>query len=445
VALLKTKFSGFSLKDILENIKNKKFSANEMAQDLSKEIEECNHLNMFISNIKGEITTAGSAMLKNFIAPFDSTIVKKFKENGFDFYGKLNMDEFAAGSSGKTSHFGLTKSPWTNNKGEFLSPGGSSSGSAAAVASGLSVFAMGTDTGGSVRQPAAWSGLFGLKPTYGNLSRYGIVDFGSALDCPSIFTKTLEDMEFLFKMLKGKDINDFTTYDYIPQKSNKTVAILEDEMPREIAEQIEEARKSLEKKGYKVVKFKSEFLKHSLQIYYILAVSEFASNLARYNGIFYGDKEDKFTKTSEIYVKTRSKYFGEEVKRRIVLGNFVMHSGNVDGYYKHARKVLSMLWKEWENILKETDAVLLPTSSLPMTVEETLDPDPLKMYLCDYYTCFVNLLGIPGMNIPMSLTKCDCPVGIQLVSRPFGENLMFEVAKNIDSNFFNKFYVEGNK
>jgi len=349
--------------------------------------------------------------------------------------GKTNMDEFACGSSGKTSFFGPTISPWKNSKGEEMCPGGSSSGSSAAVAAGTCLAAMGTDTGNSVRLPAAYTGLVGLKPTYGIFSRYGVIPFANNLDCPGLLTKTVEDCEFLFSKLVGADINDFTSVDYVAQKSNKTVGLFIDEKTDDFTkEQLLRAAKILEKNGYTICDVKIDLLEYTIPCYYILAPSELSSNLSRYNGIFYGDEKIKTETLEDLYENMRSECFGEEIQRRIVLGNYMMYCGNMDGFFEKARKIINRIWKNLKPSLEKFDFILMPcTKGVAPTMKETMDPDPVKMYLGDLYTCFVNLLGIPGLTLSMDLCPTEkMPIGIQMISRPFGENLIFDGATLIE-------------
>lgn len=453
--LKKTTFSSWSYKKIIEEVQKKSISLTEIGNILKEDSEKLKDLNIFISqdfdqtftkipiaikdnfSIKGKKTTAGSLMLKDYISPINSTVVSRLSKH-VDFYGKVNLDEFAAGSFGVTSAFGPTKSPWS--KGGFaLSPGGSSSGSAAVVAAGLSFFSMGSDTGGSVRLPSAWCGLFGLKPTYGVLSRYGIVDFGSSLDVPGIMTKTLGDCELVFSNLIGKDDKDLTTYDYSPQTSKKRVAVLKEAYYDQVDKSIFESVNKLRSEGYEILEFSSKYLEYALPIYYILASSEFASNLSRYTGVFYNKPENP-KKIEDLYNNFRSNYFGEEIKRRIISGNFTIHSSNREGYYNQAKKVLQLLWEEWSIILDKVDAVLMPISKEVPLFKDTINFDPLEMHKMDTYTCFVNLLGIPAMTVPIGLFQDGSPMSIQLISKPMGENLLFEVGKKMDNGFFEKYY-----
>lgn len=403
--------------EAIDNFSEKKF--------IPLAVKDCFH-------IKGKVSTAGSRMLKNMVAPFNATIIERLKE--CLPVGKTSMDEFAMGSSGKTCAYGITYSPWKNKNGERMSPGGSSSGSCAAVSLGCALAALGTDTGGSIRQPAAWSGLVGLKPTYGVVSRYGMIELASSLDCPGLITKTVQDAEFLFSKIIGFDENDPNTTEYKPEKSLKKVAyFVDDQASVEIIDKIYQINEVLKSKGYEIFPCKIDLLDYTIPVYQLICSSEASSNLSRFNGLLYGDGgqyEDPF-------VDARSKLFGDEVKRRIVAGNYCMYFGNKEGFYKKAKQILTIIYNNVSEILKEADAIIMPCIGGPgMTVEETLNPDPIRMYLCDYYTGFANLLGIPAMNIPVGLFReTETPIGVQVVSKHFGENLLFEIGKVIDSHF----------
>ena len=391
-------------------------------------IKDCFHM-------KGKITTSGSKMLKNLKSPFDATVVKRLENKECISVGKTSLDEFAMGSSGKSCAYGLTKSPWRNLKGEEMSPGGSSSGSAAAVALGCALGALGTDTAGSVRQPSAWCGLVGLKPTYGVLSRYGMIELASSLDCPGIMTKTVEDNEYLFNKVIGADPNEYNSCDYIPQKSTKKIGFFKHKKAhKEILEKIDECKELFESLGYELIPVDIELIEYTLPVYYLICSSEASSNLSRFNGLLYGDKDVKF---EDPFLEARTKLFGDEVKRRIVAGNYSMYFGNKEDYYKKGRQILQIIYKDLSKILKTVDAILMPTVGGPgMTVEESLDPDPVKMYLCDLYTSLANLLGLPAMNVPVGLFKeTGTPMGLQILSKHFGENLIFEIGKKIDKYY----------
>lgn len=437
--------------------KEKKISPKELIQELQK--NNNTELNLYITDLydkaiqesegkdfvipvalkdnfflKGERCTAGSKILSKFIAPFDSTIVTRLKDIGCVFVGKANMDEFACGSSGKTSAFGLTNSPLKNKNGDFMSPGGTSSGSAAAVCAGACLASTGSDTGGSIRQPAAWTGLFGLKPTYGVLSRYGIVEFGSALDSPGYLTHTLEDMEFLFNKTIGIDSNDYTSVNYVPEKTLKKIGIISNLMlqDKNIHDKFMDYIKKFESIGYEIKYYDLPELEKAISLYYVLAPAELASNLARYDGRFFGSRE-KFNSLDEMFLGVRSEDFGEEVQRRILIGNYILHAANQDDFYGHARRSLQFIWEKIEKIFQEVDVLFCPTAPEGMTVKETLNPDPIKMYQCDIYTCMVNMLGLCALSIPFGCYENGLPMALQIISKPFGENLIFNIARKMET------------
>jgi aspartyl-tRNA(Asn)/glutamyl-tRNA(Gln) amidotransferase subunit A len=444
-----------TVKKLQDLIKASKIDIKEVITEMQKRAHEKKHLNIIISNLfdkaisdsnterfipfavkdnfllEGTKTTAASKMLLGFDSPYTGTILKRLSKSCV-FTCKTNMDEFAMGSSGKTSFFGPTLSPLKNNKGEVLCPGGSSSGSAAAVASGISLAAIGTDTGGSGRYPAAVSGIVGLKPTYGCLSRFGIIDFASSLDCASLLTQTVEDCEILFNKCIGKDFNDPTSIDYKPQTSKKKVAIFCD-IEGEVEEKIKDVQSILEKEGYCTVPYSISMLEYVLPIYFVISSSEASSNLSRYTGISYGDPNEKYL---DLFEDVRSKCFGEEVKRRIILGNYTIYTGNMNAYYIKARRILSKLYEEMDNLFKECDAIIMPsTSGRGMTMQEAENPDPIAMYKCDTYTCLANLLGLPAISVPCGFFSDHSPLGLQIMSKPLGENLIFDIAKILDREF----------
>lgn len=439
----------WTIKKALELQQEKKISPVELIQELRKNYNP--DLNIFITDLfdqaieeaknktyvipfalkdntflKGVKCTAGSKMLKDFIAPFNATIVDRLLKIDCIPIGKTNLDEFACGSSGKTSAFGITKSPLKNKKNEYLSPGGSSSGSAAALASQCCLFATGTDTGGSIRQPAAWCGLFGLKPTYGVFSRYGLVDFGSALDCPGYFTNSLEDMEFLFNHTIGFDENDYTSQDYIPQNGKKVLGIIENFVNKDPQFQAK-LDSILQNTNYEIRYFNIPELESAVSLYYILAPSELTSNLSRYDGRFFGPKSSY--SLSKVFKNVRSDNFGAEVQRRILIGNYVLTSAKQDEFFMHARKAIQYIWEKIEVLFRDVDVLLCPTASEGMTVTETLNADPVKMYNCDIFTCFVNMIGLPALSVPIGFYDSHLPMSLQIISKPFGENLIFDFAK----------------
>jgi aspartyl-tRNA(Asn)/glutamyl-tRNA(Gln) amidotransferase subunit A len=427
----------FTIKDVLNLYENKKLNFKELLTEIIKNYEETKNLNAYIDTyfnenenenkipiavkdaffMKNKKCSAGSAKLKDFVAPYDSTIIKRLSKDCF-FTGRTNCDEFFMGSSGKTSYYGLTETNILNKNGEKMSPGGSSSGSACALLTKTCLASLGTDTGGSVRQPAAWCGLIGYKPTYGLMSRYGVIDFANSLDHPSYFANSVWDIEWIFNKLIGKCSNDYTTvnFDGVKERKKQVGILLSDKAEDYVNQEILKSAKVLENHGYKIREISLPLLKYALQIYYIINTSEAASNLARYsNELFYGKEE-----------------FGEEVKRRIEIGKHVTKSTNISGLYDHSRKVLQKIWIEFKEIFEECDAILIPTvPSIGMTIEETKNPDPIRMYYCDYFTCIMNLIGLPAMHLPTN-THENLSIGIQIVSKPMGDKIIFEIASLIN-------------
>lgn len=444
-----------TIKNFQELIKKRKISPKEVLIEMQKKANQKKHLNIIITDLfdqainnltddrfipfavkdnfllEGTKTTAASKMLLDFESPYTGTLLKRLSKTCV-FTCKTNMDEFAMGSSGKTSFFGATLSPLKNKSGKVLCPGGSSSGSAAAVSSGISLAAIGTDTGGSVRYPASVSGIVGLKPTYGCFSRFGIIDFASSLDCPALFTQTVEDCEILFNECIGKDLNDPTSIDYKPQGAKKKVAIFQG-IDGEVEKKMKDVQIILEKYGYSTVPYSIEMLDCVLPIYFVISSSEASSNLARYTGIMYGDKSEKY---SNLFEDVRTKCFGEEVQRRILIGNYTIYTGNMNAYYTKARRILSKLYEEMKLLFEDCDAIIMPTTpGKGMTMEEAENPDPIAMYKCDTYTCLANLLGLPAMSVPCGFFSDNSPLGLQVMSKPLGENLIFDIAKILDREF----------
>lgn len=381
--------------------------------------------------IKETKTTAGSKVLENYVATYDATVIKKLKEKEVIFLGKTNLDEFALGSSTENSAFQITHNPLNLD----LVPGGSSGGSAAAVSADMAIAALGTDTGGSIRQPASFCGIVGLKPTYGAVSRFGAIAMASSLDQIGTLAKTVTDVEVLFNTIKGKDELDSMSLDsdfiYQPEKKEYLVG-LPKEFFNGISSEVEEAIKKtitkLEKRGVKFKEIFFPFLKYALPCYYIIMPAEVSSNLARYDTIRYG-KVEKFNNLNlgwEEYIrKVRTGLFGEEVKRRILLGTFVLSHGYYDAYYLKASKVRRLIKNNFEKIFQEVDLILTPTTpTLPFKIGEKID-DPLSMYLSDIFTAPVNLAGLPAISIPTE----NKMVGFQLIGPAFSEKQIFEVGK----------------
>lgn len=386
---------------------------------------------------KGVRTTCSSKILENFISPYDGTVVEKLNEQGIISLGKLNLDEFAMGASTEYSAFGITKNPWNLNK----VPGGSSGGSAAAVASEMVPWALGSDTGGSVRQPASLCGVVGLKPSYGLVSRYGLVAFASSLDQIGPITKDVEDAAILLNIIAGHDDKDSTTVnlpkkDYL-QNLKDGVKGLKIGIPKEfLGEGInEEVRKSIEnavqiykEQGAEVCECSLDIADKALATYYIIACAEASSNLGRFDGIRYGYRTNNFENLNDIFVNSRSEGFGAEVKRRIILGTYVLSSGYYDAYYKKAQKVRTFIKQEFDRLFKEYDVLLTPTSPTVAYDIGTKSNNPLEMYLADLCTVSVNIAGVPAISIPSGVDSQCMPIGMQLIGKSFDEETILRAA-----------------
>ena len=379
--------------------------------------------------VEGVKCTAASKILENYTASYDATVVEKLKQQGAVILGKANMDEFAIGSSGEHSAFGPTKNP---NDLERV-PGGSSSGSGAAVASDLCCFALGSDTGGSIRLPACFCGVVGLKPTYGAVSRYGLMAMASSLDQIGLIAKKAEDAQIVFNAIKGRDKMDSTSAD-IKSKENKIKTI---GVPKEyfvkgmdagVEEKIKQALKKFESAGIKIQEISLPHTEYALAVYYIIMTAEVSSNLARYDGIRYGHSAKEEKKLLDVYMQTRGQGFGAEVRKRIMLGTYVLSAGYYDAYYLRAQKVRTLIKRDFEKAFENVDMIVTPTSpTLPFKLGEKIT-DPLTMYLSDVFTVSLNLAGLPGVSIPCGKIG-KLPVGIQLIGKPFEENVILEAAK----------------
>ncbi len=382
-------------------------------------------------------TTCGSKMLANFIAPYDAHVISSFKNAGAVNLGKTNMDEFAMGSSNETSFFGPVKNPWD----EAAVPGGSSGGSAAAVAARLCPAATGTDTGGSIRQPAALTGICGIKPTYGLVSRYGMIAFASSLDQGGPMAKSAEDLALLLNVMTGFDERDSTSLAREKEDYTKTLAKplsgLKIGLPREyfaqglspdVAEKIEAALQELRKLGATTHEITLPNSKLSIPVYYVLAPAEASSNLARYDGVRYGFRAEGYTDLIDMYQKTRAQGFGAEVKRRIMIGTYVLSAGYYDAYYLKAQQLRRLIAQDFQAAFQDCDVIIGPTTpSTAFNIGEK-SADPVAMYLSDIYTIAVNLAGLPGMSIPVGLGNNARPVGMQIIGNHFAEAAMLNVA-----------------
>jgi aspartyl-tRNA(Asn)/glutamyl-tRNA(Gln) amidotransferase subunit A len=381
-------------------------------------------------------TSCGSKMLDNFIAPYDATLVKKLKAAGTIMLGKTNMDEFAMGSSNETSYYGTVKNPWNL---EYVA-GGSSGGSAAAVAARLAPAATGTDTGGSIRQPAALCGLSGLKPTYGRVSRYGMIAFASSLDQGGPIAKTVEDCALLLNAMAGFDEHDSTSvnkavpdYTALLNQSIKGMRIglpkeyFSEGLSKEVETVIQSAIKEYEKLGAIIEEISLPHTALSVPAYYVIAPAECSSNLARYDGVRYGYRCKDPVDLQDLYKRSRSEGFGSEVKRRIMIGTYVLSAGYYDAYYLKAQKTRRLIRDDFTEAFKKVDVILSPTTPTPAFKIGEKTSDPISMYLSDIYTIAVNLAGLPGMSIPAGFVN-KLPIGMQLIGNLFGEEKLLNIA-----------------
>jgi len=383
--------------------------------------------------IEGEPAASASKILENYRASYDATVIKKLKSAGAVFLGKTNMDEFAMGSSTENSAFQITRNPADLDR----VPGGSSGGSAAAVASGMAVAALGSDTGGSIRQPASFCGVVGLKPTYGAVSRHGVMSMASSLDQIGPIAKTVEDAEIIFNAIKGQDQFDSTSVEYEDSEKQKpenlTIGLPEEYfiegLGKEVSEAVNGTIEILKSRGYKFKKISLPNTKHALSCYYIIMPAEVSTNLARYDGIRYARiAEASAENLKQIYFTDRSKGFGKEAKRRIILGTFVLSSGYYDSYYLKAQKARTLIKKDFDKAFEEVDVILTPVSPTPaFKIGEKTD-NPLEMYLSDIFTIPVNLAGLPAISIPTKINK-GLPVGFQLIGKHFHETDILEIGK----------------
>ena len=472
-----------TLADARDGLKTKKFSAREMADVHIAAVEKARALNAYILETperaremaarsdariaKGEAgplegiplgikdlfategvrTTACSKILGNFIPPYESTVTANLWRDGAVLLGKLNNDEFAMGSSNETSCFGPVQNPWRRRGSNApLVPGGSSGGSATAVAAHLCLGATGTDTGGSIRQPAAFTGTVGIKPTYGRCSRWGVVAFASSLDQAGPFTRTVRDAAILLRSMSGHDPKDSTSADIgVPDyeaavgKSIKGLKIgipkeyRVPNMPAEIEKLWQQGADWLKAAGAELVDISLPHTKYALPAYYIVAPAEASSNLARYDGVRYGLREEG-ANLVDLYEKTRSAGFGQEVQRRVMIGTYVLSAGYYDAYYLRAQKVRTLIKRDFETVFADgVDAILTPaTPSSAFAIGEKAGADPVEMYLNDIFTVTVNMAGLPGISVPGGLDEHGLPLGLQLIGRPFDEETLFSTGAVIE-------------
>lgn len=435
------------------------------AQEVEKKVKEGEQASKFAGipigikdNMctKGERTTCSSKMLENFIAPYDATVIEKLNEEGIINLGKLNMDEFAMGAATEYSAFKKTKNPWNLN----TVPGGSSGGSAAAVAADLVPWALGSDTGGSIRQPASFCGVVGLKPTYGLVSRYGLVAFASSLDQIGPITKDVRDAAMLLNLIAGHDERDTTSIerpsiDYTECLKND-VKGLKIGVPKEffgeginpeVKEKLQEAIEKYKELGAQVEECSLDIAEYSLAAYYIIGCAEASSNLGRFDGIRYGYRTQNFENLKDIYKNSRSEGFGEEVKRRIILGTYVLSSGYYDAYYKKAQQVRTLVKQEFSKMFEKYDVLLTPTSPTVAFEIGTRSNNPLEMYLADICTVSVNVAGLPGISVPCGVDSKGMPIGMQLIGDKFQEETILNAAYTYEqaTNFREKYKPEFKK
>lgn len=462
-----------SLYEIRQGLLDRKFSSVELTQCFLNRIEKYKELNAYITVCadvaldaaresdkkiatgnarplegiplgikdlfltKGIRTTAASHILYNFVPPYESTVTQKLLDGGAVFLGKTNMDEFAMGSANITSYFGKVVNPWSKDK--KLVPGGSSGGSAAAVAGHLCAAATGSDTGGSIRQPAAFSGIVGLKPTYGRCSRYGMIAMASSLDQAGPLTKTVRDAAIFLKQIAGYDPKDSTSlnvevpdYEQVLGKSVKGLKIgipkefFVDGMSDEILACWESGKKILQAAGAEIVDVSLPYSKYSLPAYYIIQPAEASSNLARYDGVRYGLRVGG-KNLNEMYENTRAEGFGEEVKRRILMGTYVLSAGYYDAYYMKALKVQRLIKQDFDETFKHVDALLTPTTPTSAFAFGEEPQDPVTMYLNDVLTVTANITGLPGISVPMQLDGLGRPLGLQLIAPRLQEETLIQV------------------
>ncbi len=391
----------------------------------------------------GVKTTCGSKMLENFVPPYDATVVEKLRQHGAVFVGKTNMDEFAMGSSNETSHFGPAYNPWDLTR----IPGGSSGGSAAAVAAAECVASLGTDTGGSIRQPASHCGVVGLKPTYGRVSRFGLIAFASSLDQIGPVTKDVRDAAIVLNCISGFDSKDSTSAnklvpDYtgslVNDSGGLTLGIpkeyFSEGLDSEVEESVRKAIAELEKHGAKIREISLPHTDYAVAAYYLIAPAEASSNLARYDGVKYGFRSPDSTDLKQMYELTRSEGFGPEVKRRIMLGTYALSSGYYDAYYKKASQVRSLIKKDFEEAFKLCDLIISPTTPAVCYKVGEKQGDPLSMYLDDVYTVPANLAGLPGISIPCGFNSEGLPVGLQITGNLFEEQKVLQCAYCFEQN-----------
>lgn len=390
---------------------------------------------------KGIKTTCSSRMLENFVPPYDAHVIEQFKQKGIITIAKANLDEFAMGSSTEHSAFGASANPWDLRR----VPGGSSGGSAAAVAAGMVPLSLGSDTGGSIRQPASYCGVVGVKPTYGAVSRYGLIAFASSLDQIGPFTRTVEDAAYALNVICGYDRRDSTSvkvdYPDYTKAIGHDIKGMKIGLPKEYFEMegldsdvkasIKKAVSTFESLGAIVEETSLPTFEHALTVYYIVSSAEATSNLSRYDGVKYGHRAQEHDGIVDLYIQTRNEGFGDEVKRRMMLGNYVLSSGYYDAYYLKALKVRTLIKQDFDALFQKYDCILSPTAPTPAFVAGEKN-DPMQMYLMDIYTVPVNIAGLTAVSLPSGLSSKGLPIGMQLIARPMGEETMLRAAYAIE-------------
>lgn len=389
-------------------------------------------------NVKGWEITCASKILKGYIAPYNATVIQRLHQNNMCGFGRANMDEFAMGSTTASSAYGPTLNPRDSHR----VPGGSSGGGAAAVAGGLAVASLGSDTGGSIRQPAGFCGCVGLKPTYGSVSRYGLIAYSSSLDQIGPITQNVEDASILFDAISGNDKMDSTsalisasqTHSNLNADKKFKIAVLRDflkDATPEIQDAYEKTISILESMGHTIVEKNMLDTSYHISAYYIICTAEASSNLARFDGVRYGNRAEGISNLAELYLKTRSQGFGDEVKRRIMLGSFVLSSGYYDAYYLKAQKVREMISDQFDEIFSDTELILLPVApSVAPKFGST--SSPLEMYLSDIYTISVNLAGLPALSLPVEISNEGMPIAMQLIGKKFDEQSVLDAGYGLE-------------
>jgi len=477
-----TNITDLGVVETLEGLNNKEFSALETVEEYLKLIENDTKLNAFIhynrkksiyaakksderraSNkalpldglpiavkdifcVEGEKTSACSKILENFIPNYESTVTSKLWQSGGIYIGKTSMDEFAMGSSNETSYFGKVVNPWSNSNQELV-PGGSSGGSASAVAAKMAPIALGTDTGGSIRQPAAFCGTVGMKPTYGRCSRWGIIAFASSLDQAGPLTRSVKDSAVILQNMSGFDTIDSTSADIkVPDFINscsKSIKGMKIGIPREyridgLANDVQNVWdlgvKWMEEAGAEIIEVSLPHTKYALPTYYIVAPAEASANLARYDGVKYGFRAENIKDLEDMYSQTRAEGFGDEVKRRILIGTYVLSAGYYDAYYLRAQKVRTKIVEDFNSAFNKCDAILTPTAPTGAFKIGEKNIDPITMYMNDVFTVPASLAGLPAISIPSGLDGNGLPLGLQLIGKGFDEETIFSIGSVIENS-----------